>query len=436
MIAALLAIPLLGALVGGLARPPWPRWVALAALLAEGTILVRGLAGRFEAGLAPTYSPFGTSLILTPTGTITLLVAALVVLVSLAATGGESREPEIAAVGLVGLFGVGFAMVAGASLVLAALALGVVACVLTIALVRSPATPPTYQAGRRYLVWLTLASSALVFSGVLDHLYTREPSAGILGPVGALFVVGIAITTAALPFSLWLPGLCGESPTGAALTVGLLTSTAVAILSGALGATPWLLSEPGARLGLAVLGAGAGVLGAFLALGEKDPARCFAYLISANADFILAGLAASPPGASAGATWAFLAQALAGALGLACLGGDRRGLAGLFWRRPALAIGVAVAAGSLIGLPLTAGFVGRWAVATAFASQNPVPLLITALACVLGGLAALRDFGNAFVRAEGAPESLRFFDVVALALTAVLLVGGLIPGPVLGLLSS
>jgi formate hydrogenlyase subunit 3/multisubunit Na+/H+ antiporter MnhD subunit len=365
---------------------------------------------------------------------VTLLVAALVVLVALAAVGGEPREREMAAVGLVGLSGIGLVTVAGASLVLAALALGIVACVLTVALGRSPTTPRAYQASRRYLVWLTLGSSALVFSGALARLYLREPAPGLLGPASALFVVGIAITIAALPVSLWLPGLCGESPVGAALAVGLLTSAAVAILGGVLGARPWLFNESGARLGLAVLGAGAGALSAFLAHGEKDPARCFAYVISANADFILAGLAAGPPGVPAGAAWLLLAQALAGALGLACLGGARRGLAGLFWRRPALAVGVAVAAASLIGLPLTAGFVGRWTVASAIANQNPVPLLITALASILGGLAAIRAFGNAFTRADVSPERLRFFDVVALIVTALLVVGGFIPDPILGLL--
>src|SRR4029077_3631128 len=107
---------------------------------------------------------------------------------------------------------------------------------------------------------------------------------------------------------------------------------------------------------------------------------------------------------------------------------------GLAWRRPALAVSIAVAVVSLSGLPLTAGYVGRWLIASSTVADHPLLVFETAIASGIAGLAGLRAFGPMVGRVTlrvGAPHAL---DVVAAAVATILVFSGLFPGPILAVL--
>ncbi len=461
------ALPAFGAL-GALIPQGRPLRNGALVLSLEGVLLVAALLSGVAFGPLGSLAVLGVTLELGKARALVLLGATAATFIGLAGYQGERSAAEVASA-LGALAGVALLAATGADPVAAALCLFLVVGALSIAVGQVPAAVGTAPANRRLLSWLTLAASALLIAGALDRLYSRQPGPGLLGPVAALFVVGIGVIAAALPFSLWLPALGDGSASAAGLVLGLLSSTAAALVVGTFGVNPWLLNEPAVLSTIALFGTLASAASALLAFGERGVGRSFAYLICANADLALVGLAASPPGDVSGTTWTLATQALAGALGLACLAGaspprplvvgdgeGERGsnsvppmprgrgyearhlseapLQGLVWRRPALGLAFVVATLSLVGAPVTAGFVGRWEIGHAIAALHPTVLLAFAGASLLGILPAIRFLDVTFAVDTSPAEKPSRLDPAALALAALLIVVGIIPGPILALL--
>ena len=415
--AALVGAPLLGAALAGLLSPARGRWVLLVAAVVEAAAAVIGILVP-AAGTSADPAAAGAR------GTAAL-AALLVGARALEEEGGADR----AAVALAGLGGVALVgeLARGVG---AALALSVTALVLVWAQVRRTAPSAAAATGQQYVVWMTLAGTALVLAAALDRRYAEQPGPGLLGPAVAFFIIGVGIVLAAAPFSLWLPSLCDEAPAGAALSVGLLGAAAVVLLTGSPGFTDLLGSESNTRAVLAAGGALAGLAAAFLALGERRPGRAAALLLGAGSDIALASLASSPPGARDAVLTLLLIQSLAGALALAVLDAAAgAGLRGLLWRRPALGLALAVGLLGLAGVPLTASFPLRLAVARASLVHGPGLALALTGTSLLGGLAALRILAEAAGRTDTPREAFRLLDGLA-ALTSILLIAaGLIPWP-------
>ncbi|HEX5414971.1 MAG TPA: hypothetical protein VFZ25_04835, partial [Chloroflexota bacterium] len=312
--------------------------------------------------IAPVHGP---DVVLLP---LTLLIA---LLASVALPPGAARHSR----GAIAL-GVGGTIIAGlftAEDLAQTLAVATTAFLLAGGLPRSNEAA---MASRRTLTWLAIAASALLLSLALDVLNARQALPGLAGPIGGLFVVGVAIVVGAFPFGFWLPPLAEESPAFAAVIAGLLGLGAALLGATMLTASPWRMGSLAAGPLLTACGiAGAGA--AILAIGEKQPARVFAYLISADAALGLGGLVAAP---AAPVVFALSAHALAASLGLAVLAGARPRLVGLWGQQPALAIALLVAAGSLVGFPLTAGFAAHVALSRL---ADTVTLLYPAFAALV-----------------------------------------------------
>jgi formate hydrogenlyase subunit 3/multisubunit Na+/H+ antiporter MnhD subunit len=360
-----------------------------------------------------------------------IAVAAFVVVATLAVAREQNKPGSFVASLLAGLGGVALSAAFSGNPVAMTLALGLVVAVLVGTLVGNTPSIGLVRAVRRYLTWGTLAVSALVVSGILDRLYARQPGPGILGAVAGLFVVGLGISTNVLPLSVWLPGLAEEAPLSGGAIAGLLTSSMIAIVATALAMDPWLLTETSTQRALATAGGAGGLLSVVIALGETRPQRVFAYLVSASGAFFVATLPTSPRGDSSTVVWFLGAQAIAVGLGFTCLAASEGKLPSLFARRPAAAIGLWVSGLSLLGLPLSAGYVGRALVAPTIAVQHPVFFVVAGATSAIGGLAATRSFGSVFQRANVAREPILPFDIISYALSALLIVAGLIPAPIL-----
>jgi NADH:ubiquinone oxidoreductase subunit 2 (subunit N) len=295
------------------------------------------------------------------------------------------------------------------------------------------------EVGRRLAIWLALAGAMLVLAGALGALGPgagpRPPTMGLGGLISSLFVVGIAIGLGALPFFLWLPALAEHDPARAAAVVAAAGGATTALAFAQAGAAPWLFDPTSGRVGVAAIGGGAAALTGYAALGAKHPARAVACLFGAGSDLALAGFVLAPPGGSDAVGWMLVIQVLAAALALVALAGFGRWLSGGLWRRPLLGASLVVALLALVGLPPTAGFVARSLVAGA--AERPAGFVVAAtLASAIGGLAALRVIAP-LVDRSGAPlERPGALDFAALSLAAVLLVLGIVPGPVLSVLGA
>src|SRR5262249_34427328 len=112
---------------------------------------------------------------------------------------------------------------------------------------------------------------------------------------------------------------------------------------------------------------------------------------------------------------------------------------GLFWRRPALAAVFTVMLLSLAGIPITAGFIGKFYIVTAGASSSKWALIIILVITSAIGLfyyfrvivALYGDGSKALVVNNSLPP---LGNIILGLLTAVLLLFGVFPAPLLRLI--
>lgn len=431
MIIALLALPLLGAMTSVAASAAPVRRLAVAIPVLESLLAI-------AAPPAPV-TLLGVALAPEPTGRFLIVIASLAALPVLSTPTDAAIATDPRPVALVALSAAALSCLASGNLLVSSLAMATTGVILTLVLVDHDGKALSARTTSRYLVWLILASTALSISAAFSRLYEQQAATGVLGPGAALFVVGIGVFVGALPFSLWLLSLCDEAPLAASLVISLLSCAAAAVLDTNVSTRSLVLTEISLRGVLAVSGGVGAVAGAFVATGEQRAPRVLAYLIGANADLALTGLAVLPNAVSGAVVWLLGTQALAAAIVFACLASsscnrvgpadDSAGLTGLLWRRPVLSSALLIGTLSLIGMPLTAGFIGRWALGQATTPWHSILSLCVLAATVLGGLAFSRSFGTVFAATEAPAEPPGLFDLIVAGLAVLLVLGGIHPWP-------
>lgn len=266
-------------------------------------------------------------------------------------------------------------------------------------------------------VGLLVFGAALVYAGsdgALDHEALRShierngPSA--VGAVGVLMMVsGLAFRIGVAPFHMALPDFVEGAPLPAALFYvsgfRLCLLVATARLLGAGFFDPALTADGSGLAAALVALAGMSLLvGTLGALRQDGVKRMIGYLSIAQLGWAFVALAAASqhvPEAGFAFAAALLGAvpALVGALLVtAYLPEPIEGRAfmddwaGLGRQRPGLALAMSICLFSLVGLPLTAGFVSLLSVMkVAFTSRWLLPLEIFALVCLpAGSYAALR----------------------------------------------
>jgi len=426
ILAVVVLFPLGCAVLHG-ALAPWRfRRLVFGLLLAH---LVLILVASASQGIG-----FGASVALDSFGRYALIVADLTLMAALATVGEGKTAGDVVPIGLAALTVVALSMVASQNFVLACLGLGTAAIILSFTIVSAPSSAVSVHTGQTYVVWMLIATVLLLFASSLDRLYARQALPGVVEPAAVFVVLGFAIVLGAFPFSLWLPSVCEEAPASAAIVVGLLSCSAIALLLGTDGFGPLLPRHLSSRSTLAAGAALLAVGSQVLALGDKSPRRSLAFLIAASSDVVVAALASGAADELATTIWMLGCHALAGALALSCLAvvappddagatADVAGLSGLVWRRPFLGVALVISVGGLIGAPLTAGFAGRLLVGAAEASLPVVPLALAG-AGILGGMAALRTFAPIFGPTDVPSQPIRVVDVVAFSVALLLVLGG------------
>jgi NADH-quinone oxidoreductase subunit N len=279
----------------------------------------------------------------------------------------------------------------------------------------------------------------------LAALPADEAPLALLG--AGLLLVGFGFKVASVPFHMWAPDVYEGAPT-----------TATAFMSAGVKAAAFgsLLRVFGSGLPalaplwqplVAVLAIVTMVVGNLAALAQTSLKRMLAYSSVAHAGYLLAAMVAVP--SLAGEAMLFYLAAYAavnlGAFGaIAALARDGRepvtgrDLAGLSERRPGLAAALTVFLVSLTGIPVTAGFVGKFYLfAAAVAAGWWVLALVGVVMSVVSAYYYLRVVVAMYMSepaaedrwADLAPAS-TFALAVAAALTLLL---GVWPAPVLSL---
>ncbi len=267
-----------------------------------------------------------------------------------------------------------------------------------------------------------------------------------------MMVVGIGYKLALVPFHQWAPDVYEGAPAPVTAFIATVAKGSVfALLLRFF--TPVIAAQETAWLMFALLAALSMLAGNLLALLQNNVKRILAYSSIAHMGYVTVAFLALGEAAVPAAGFYFVAYfaATLAAFGVVSVlsGGvrdadsidDYRGLA---WRRPYLAGVLTTALLSLAGIPLTAGFVGKFYVLFAGVRSGLWTLALVLVATsVIGLFYYLRVVVAVFRTPEeasapavaGATASCPLTAGVALAaVTAALIWFGVYPGPLIHLL--
>ena len=367
-------------------RKRWTAWLALLGLAAAAVGLLFWPAGGQLVGfngmlIADNYAVF-LDLIILGSGGLTVLLA----LNYLPRAGLERGEFYYLL-----LFTVSgmLLMAQAADLIVVFLALELLSIPLYILSGFARPRPASEESALKYFLLGAFASAFLVYgvalvygatgttnlSKVLASVAGGQAQTGLLALGAGLVLVGLGFKVAVVPFHMWTPDVYDGAPSvvTAFMSVGAKTAGFAALLRVFLTAFPGLAANW--ALVAAVISALTMILGNFAAIAQSNIKRMLAYSSIAHAGYILMGLvAASSPNAtlrsfSVGASlYYLLAYALTNlgtwAVVIAVERTEGEGLkiddyAGLGWRRPGLALAMALFMLSLTGLPPTVGLIAK-----------------------------------------------------------------------------
>lgn len=276
------------------------------------------------------------------------------------------------------------------------------------ALVSSAGTDRSDEAAMRYFVQGAVATGLFAYGiAVLvgahggfsfsSELYTAvaADSAPMAILPFVLILAAMAFKAGAFPFHAWAPDAYETAPPGAVafLSAGPKAAVITALII-VYGRSFWAQEAfTDAHILIGVMAAGSIIYGNLAALRQRDIGRMLGYSGIAQVGYALIGVMA---GVSS-ATLLAASYAIAVAVAFACVEAYRRidpawdgsiaGLAGAGRRSPATAFAMTVAMLSLTGIPLTAGFVGKFFVFFN-AVQNGLEWLV-----IIGAIGSVVSFG-------------------------------------------
>ena len=251
------------------------------------------------------------------------------------------------------------------------------------------------EAALKYFLLGALSSAFFLFGIALVYGFSgsfgfREIAASISDPVygrGLLYTgmaflaIGLLFKIGAVPFHNWVPDVYVGAPTPVTAFMAICTKLAAVmavlrVFFVALGGERWTWQPLLATIAVLTM-----VIGVVIAVAQTDIKRLLAYSSISHAGFILVAVVGASVGTAAGASssvasivFYLTAYGFATIASFAAVTMVRdaagevhsiAGWSGLGRRNPFLASVVALAMLSFAGIPLTGGFIGKWAVFTA-----------------------------------------------------------------------
>lgn len=325
------------------------------------------------------------------------------------------------------------------------------------------------EAGLKYLVLAATASSFILFgmavvyarAGAMELVQIARTAAGMKD--GAVFItglvmiiVGIAFKLALAPFHMWTPDVYEGAPAPVSAFIATVSKGAVfALLLRSF--IVMNIHDAPVLVGLfAALAVASMLIGNILALFQRNVKRLLAYSSIAHLGYALVAALAGGALSATAVSYYLVAYfvTILGAFGIVSVvskGGEGEEEAemledyqGLAWRRPWLAGGFTALLLSLAGIPLTAGFIGKFYVIAAGARSALWTLLIVlAVSSAIGLYYYLRVIAALYARVpeeRGYAGILPFISftggVVLAVLIAALIVLGIYPSPLIALLQT
>ncbi|MFZ5817223.1 MAG: NADH-quinone oxidoreductase subunit N [Bacillota bacterium] len=396
---------------------------------AIGGILLSGfyLMPLWQVGRTAPPTGFNAFLVMDRFGVVfsgVLLVAALLAAILSIARPEEDRSGYLAlllwgAMGMVTLAGAGNLMTIFLGLELLSLALYVMVAF-------DPKHPQAREAALKYFVLGSVAAAFLIFGFALIYGAVGTMSiagiakaaasfstaggfgAGLYYKVGlGLAIVGFAFKLALVPFHVWAPDVYQGAPTPVTAYMSVGTKAAAfAAMARLLAAAVPAEYQAAILLPVSVLAAVSMVVGSSVGIWQDDLKRLMAYSGIANAGYLIMAIPGLGLAGLSAAAYYLLAYGFT-AMGIFAIvklleeegeeGAKLATLTGLFYRRPGLAVALALFMFGLTGLPPAGGFIGKFLLAMA-AVNGQAWIVLTGLVLSTGisAYVYLRVVGTAF----------------------------------------
>ena len=228
-------------------------------------------------------------------------------------------------------------------------------------------------------------SGSLSLNGITDAIHGSGGNSVFL-LIGIIFVsVGLLFKVGAVPFHNWTPDVYQGAPTPitgfmAACTKAAAFGAMLRIFYAGFEADAWQWKPIIAAIAVLTM-----VVGALAAIGQRDIKRILAFSSIAHAGFLLTAVVALNKNALAATLFYFVAYGFAtlGAFGIVTLVRDSAGEVtdvnrwiGLGKKSPVVASTFAIFLLSFAGIPLTAGFVGKFSIFSAAYESGNIYLVV------------------------------------------------------------
>ncbi len=244
-------------------------------------------------------------------------------------------------------------------------------------------SPSAAEAALKYFLLGSFASAFLLYGIALAYVATCSTNLTLIGvqvrTLGlahstmlllglGLLVVGFGFKVAAVPFHMWVPDVYDGSPTPITgyMAAGVKAAAFAALLRVLVEAFGGVTAWHQIAWWLAAVTM---LVGNLIALAQRTLKRMLAYSSVAHAGYLLVAVTTGSALGSAAVVFYLVAYILTTLAAFALLAAKGRNgerdvtiddLAGLGQRRPAVAFALAVCMVSLLGIPGTAGFIGKW----------------------------------------------------------------------------
>ncbi|PJJ74972.1 NADH dehydrogenase subunit N [Thermoflavifilum aggregans] len=283
------------------------------------------------------------------------------------------------------------------------------------------------EAGVKYLVLAAVSSAVLVFGLGLIYVETGQMSIAELGKLATggmdaniwmivglgLVIAGLGFKLALVPFHLWTPDVYAGAPAPTSAFVATISKGSVFVFLWRLFDSVGTMSHA-IQLIFVVIAIASMLIGNWLALLQQNLKRLLAYSSIANLGYLIVAFVASGETGLHAAIFFLVAYfiCMLGAFGIISFlsepaeNGQQERLSlssytGLFWQKPGLAVLLALIMLSLAGIPLTAGFIGKFYVLlSGVYSTQWLLVIVLILSSVIGLFYYLRVVIQLFSRPE------------------------------------
>jgi multicomponent Na+:H+ antiporter subunit D len=398
---------ILGGLIPSFAMPVLARWkkeacaplavIVCGSLFALALYLSGGMVGKLQPiyqAVADWSPPWGIEIAIEPVSALmAVLITGLYLLIALFSCRSLKKEISVDSIGW---YYVEFllCMTAMLGLVITHDIFNMyvfieVVGISAVALVVSKGDRYSTEASLKYLILATIGSGFVLLAIGMLYMITGHLNMRFAGEVFAqnagqypymiwvmmtLFVVGFGIKSALFPLHLWLPDAHASAPSpSSAILSGLVVKVYIIALFKLFFIVfgNEFYQQSNIRILLLILGGAAMLFGSFFAFVQLDLKRRLAYSTVAQLGYIYLGLGLATPWAIVAAFYHLVVHALMKTCLFLCAGaisyqtGRKKvtGLQNIGYTMPLTAASFTVAAFSMVGLPLTGGFISKYLLA-------------------------------------------------------------------------